>query len=68
MDFLATLASSMDDCVLRLISVEVPKQSSIEQQFKVSVVSTPSPSWMDSIVAYITDGVLSSEIKEAKKI
>ena len=63
-----TLASSIDDYVLRLILVEVLKQPSIEQQLKVSVVSTPSPSWMDLIVAFITDGVLLNETKEAAKI
>lgn len=67
-DSLVTLASSIDDYVLRLILVEVLKQPSIEQQLKVSVVSTPNPSWMDLIVAFITDGVLLNETKEAEKI
>ena len=58
----------MDDYVPHLILVEVLKQPSIEQQLKVSVVSTSSPSWMDSIVAFITDGVLLRETKEAERI
>ena len=41
---LATLASSMDDFVTRIIFVEVLNYPSIERQQCVAVVSTPDPS------------------------
>ena len=43
-DSLATLASSMDDFVTRIIFVEVLNYPSIERQQCVAVVSTPDPS------------------------
>lgn len=58
----------MDDCVPRIISVEVLNHPSIERQQCVAVVSTLNPSWMDPIISFISDGVLPSEAKEAEKI
>ena len=57
---------SLDDCVPHIFSVEVLNQLSIERQQCVSVVSTPSPCWMDPIVSFITDNVLPSEAKEVE--
>ena len=67
-DSLAILASSMDDCVPRIISVEVLNHPSTERQQCVAVVLTLNPSWMDPIISFISDGVLPSEEKETKKI
>ena len=67
-DSLATLALSMDNCVTRMISVEAREKLSIERQLNVSMVSVTSPSWMDLIIEFLFDGILPSEVKEAKKI
>lgn len=67
-DSLATLASSMDNYVPHLILVEVLHQSSIEHQQCVSILSTPTPSLMNPIIAFIMDGVLPSQTKKAEKI
>jgi len=39
-----------------------------ERQLNVFVLSVPSPSWMDPIVAFITNSVLPNEAKVAEKI
>ena len=58
----------MDNCVPQKISTEVLEKPSIERQINVSVVSVTGLSWMDSIIAFLSDSVLLSKAKEAKKI
>ena len=49
---LATLASSMDNCVPQIISVKVLDKLSIEPKLNVSMVSVTSSSWMDPILMF----------------
>lgn len=65
---LAILASSMEDYVLRIILVVVLNQPSIGRQLSVFEVSTPSPSWINPIASFMTDGVLSSKAKKEEKV
>jgi len=46
----------------------VLEKPSIERQLNVSVVSVTDLSWMDSIIAFLSDSVLLSKAKEAEKI
>ena len=58
----------MDNCVPRIVSIEVLEKSSIERQLNVLVVSVTGLSWMDLIIAFLSDDVLLSKAKEAEKI
>ena len=57
-DSLATLASSLDNFFPRIILVEVLEKPSIEHQLIVSVVSVLGPSWMDSIIVFLSDSLV----------
>ena len=65
-DSLATLASSMDDCIPRLITIEVLSKPSIEQRVGISVVSSLGVRWMDPIIEFMAEKVLPNETKEAE--
>ena len=58
----------MDNCVSQIILVEALEKLSKERQLNVSVVSVTSLSWMDSIITFLFDGVLPSEVKEVEKL
>ena len=58
----------MDNCVPQIILVEALEKLSKERQLNVSMVSVTGPSWMDSIITFLFDGVLLSEVKEAEKL
>ena len=59
-DSLATLASSVEDSVPRIISMEEVDHPSIERLCCVVVASIPRLSWMDPITTFIMDGLLLS--------
>ena len=65
-DCLATLASSMDDCIPRLITIEVLSKPSIEQRVGISIVSSLGARWMDPIIEFMAEKVLPNETKEAE--
>ena len=58
----------MDNCVPQIILVEALEKLSKERQLNVLMVSVTGPSWMDSIITFLFDGVLLSEVKEAEKL
>lgn len=57
----------MDNCVPQIILVEALEKLSKECQLNVSVVFVTGPSWMDSIITFLFDGVLPSKVKEVEK-
>lgn len=67
-DSLATMASSSDECIPRMIFVELLEQPSIEQQAVVAVASISESSWLDPYVDFLSDGSLPTNAKEAKKV
>lgn len=48
------LASSMDNCIPRLITIEVLSEPSIDQRVGILVVPTLGPSWMDPIIEFLS--------------
>lgn len=48
---LATLASSLDDCIPWMITVEMLEQPSIEPQVVLAASSELEPSWLDPYTA-----------------
>lgn len=67
-DSLATLASSLDDCIPRMITVELLEQPSIEHQTLVATASELETSWLDPYIAFLSDGSLLMDVKEAEKV
>ncbi|XP_038715016.1 uncharacterized protein LOC120008706 [Tripterygium wilfordii] len=68
-DALATLASADQLGVKRVIQVQVLERPSIDElQEKIRCVEEQKPSWMDPIVAYLKDGILLEDKKEARKL
>ena len=67
-DSLATLASSSDDFIPRMILVELLEQPSIEQQTMIAVTSKEEPSWLDPYVAFLSNRSLLMDDNEAKKV
>lgn len=65
---LATLALSLDECVLRMIFVELLGHLSIEHRLIVAVALAFDPSWMDLIISFLADGSLPTDVKEAKNV
>lgn len=65
---LTTLASSLDERVLQMISIELLEQSSIEHRPVVELVSLSEPSWIDPYVSFLTDGSLPTDTKKAEKV
>ena len=67
-DSLATLASSLDDCIPRMIIIELLETSSIEHQTMLVVTSKLGSNWLDPYIAFLSDGSLLMNDKEAKKV
>ena len=68
-DSLATLAFSVTDPLSRIVSVELLPLSSVIPSGKNLILSIqPSVSWMDPIIAYLRNGTLPEDRKEAKRI
>ena len=63
-----TLATSSNECVPRMISVELLKQPSIEHHVIVASTTVPSPSWMDPYILFLSNGSLSNDPKESEKV
>ena len=49
---LATFLSSLNDCIPRMITVEMLEQLSIEPQVVVDISSELEPSWLDPYTAF----------------
>ena len=49
---LATLSPSLNDCIPRMITVEMLEQLSIEPQVVVDISSELEPSWLDPYTAF----------------
>ena len=62
------LASSLDDCIPRMITIELLEEPSIEQQTLVAATSKLEPSWLDPYITFLFDGTLPNDIKEAEKV
>ena len=58
----------MDNCIPRLIIIEVLSEPSIDQHMGISVVTTLELSWMDPIIAFLAEDILPNEAKEKKKV
>ena len=68
-DSLATLASSVVDPFPRILSVELLPFSSVIPSGKNLILSIQlSMSWMDPIIAYLRNGTLLEDRKEAERI
>ncbi|XP_038707287.1 uncharacterized protein LOC120002598 [Tripterygium wilfordii] len=68
-DALATLASADQQGVKRVIQVQVLERSSIDEMpEEIRCAEEQVPSWMDPIVAYLKDGILPEDKKEARKL
>ncbi|XP_038680911.1 uncharacterized protein LOC119981840 [Tripterygium wilfordii] len=68
-DALATLASADQLGVKRVIQVEVLERPSIDElPEEIRCAEEQTPSWMDPIVAYLKDGILPEDKKEARKL
>lgn len=67
-DFLATLTSSLDEDIPRMILTETLERPSIELQTIVATTSELGPSWMDPYIAFLSDRSLPKDAKEAEKV
>ena len=67
-DSMAAPASSVGTYIPRIISVELLEYLSIDYQCCVAATSTASPSWMDPIISFISDGALPIEQKKSEKV
>lgn len=67
-DSLATLASSLNNCMPRMITMEMLEQPSIEPQVMVAASSELGPSWMDPYIAFLLNKSFSNDVKEAEKV
>ena len=67
-DSLAMLASSLDDCIPRMILVELLKQPSTEQQIVIAITLGQEPSWLDPYITFLSDESLPMNDKEAEKL
>ena len=68
-DSLATLAFSVEDLLLRIVTVELLPFSSLTPSDKGLVLSIhPFVSWMDPIVAYLQNRILLKDKKESERI
>ena len=66
-DSLATLASLVADPLPRIVSVELLPFSSVIPSSKDLILSIwPSISWIDPIIAYLQNGTLPEDRKEAE--
>lgn len=65
---LATLASSLDECVPRMIYVELLEQPSIERHAIVASTTIPGPSGIDPYIMFLSNGSQPNNPKESKKV
>lgn len=65
---LATLASSLDNCIPWLITIEMLHKLSINLKVGISIISTLKSSWMDSIIEFLAKDVLLNKVKKIKKV
>lgn len=68
-DSMVTLASSMLEPLLRIVSIKLLPSPSAFPPVRALISSIrPSPSWMDLYVAYLQGGNLLEDRKEAEQI
>ena len=73
-DSLTIFALSSDECIPRMIFVELLEQLSIERQMILGggggrgVTSTEKPSWLDPYIAFLFDGSWLTNGKETKNV
>ena len=68
-DSLASIAFSVEDLLLRIVTVELLPFSSLTPSDKGLVLSIhPFVSWMDPIVAYLQNRILLEDKKESERI
>ena len=67
-DSLAMLALLFDECIPRMIFVELLEQSSIEHRPIVALALMPESSWLDPYISFLSDGSLPANGKEAEKV
>jgi len=67
-DSLATLALSLDECIPRVIFVEILEQSSIGQHAVVVSASVSESSWLDPYIDFFSNGSLPTDAKEAENV
>ena len=65
---LATLASAVNSKMKRTIDVEYLPKPSIESELNQVMCINLGPSWMDPIIAYLKQGTLPTDSKEAHKV
>lgn len=64
---LATLASSLDNCITRMISMEMLEQPSTEPQVVVATSSKIEPSQLDTYIAFLSNGSLRTMQKKLRR-
>ena len=62
-DSLATLASSSDECIPLMISVDLLEHPSIEHHAFVALTTVPEPRWMDPYILFLSDESLPTDLK-----
>lgn len=70
-DSLTIFALSSDECIPRMIFVELLEQLSIERKMIGGwggVTSTEKPSWLDPYIAFLFDGSWLTNGKETKNV
>ena len=67
-DSLAPVASSSDECIPRMISIELLEQPSIKHRATVASTMVLERSWMDPYISFLSDGSLPIDSKESEKV
>ena len=67
-DSLATLASSSDECIPQMISIELLEQLSIKHRVIIASTTVLEPSWMDPYISSLYDGSLPTNSKKSEKV
>ena len=67
-DSLATLASSSDECIPRMISIELLEKPSIKHRVIVASTTMLEPSWLDPYISFLSNGSLPTDSKELEKV
>ncbi|KAL5545437.1 hypothetical protein UlMin_005124 [Ulmus minor] len=66
-DALARLATGLEDSLLKTVPLEILDEPSINKHQQVDAISD-KPTWMDPIMAYLRDGILSQDKFEAHQL
>ena len=66
-DMLARMVAIADPKLPKLVPLEVRTSPSIGKEVEVIRISTEK-SWMDPILSYIRDGILSEDKRQARKL